>query len=126
MRTLTALILMMASPALAADGDPALLEQAKRQRTTGWVTLGGSTAAVGGGLALMLAGRPSGELSEEDPAVHELRTMGGVGLALAGVTGWLVGADSLRKASVTRERAMLTLAPEPVARGGGIRISGRF
>ncbi len=118
-------VALLASTGFAAEPDPELLQQSKRQRRAGWLEIGGGATLVSGGLALMIAGRPSGELSTEDPTVHELRTMSGIGLLLGGVTTMIVGTDSLRQAASSREAA-LSVTPEPVAQGAGVRLSGRF
>ena len=110
----------------AVEPDADLMALAKRQRTTGWIEIGAGAGAIGGGLTLMIAGRPSGALSDETNTVHELRTMGGIGVVLVGITTMLIGGNTLSVAAATRDEAMITLTPEPVAQGAGFRLNARF
>ena len=126
MRTLAAFVaLIAATPALASEPDPELLAQAKRHRTTGWAEIGGGATLSAGGLALMIAGRRSGDISTEDPVVHEVRTISGVGCLLVGLSTAVVGVDQLRLAGASR-RAAFSVTPEPIAQGAGLRLTGRF
>lgn len=125
MRTMILSTLLLAAPALAAEPDPDLLAQAKRQRTAGWAGISGGLVAIGAGVATMTVGRPSSEVSTEDPTVYELRSISGAALFLGGATSVIIGVDSLRKAASTREAA-LSVVPEPVARGAGVRLTARF
>ncbi|HHO51316.1 MAG TPA: hypothetical protein ENK18_10685 [Deltaproteobacteria bacterium] len=117
---------LLISTVAAAEPDPTLLAQARRQETTGVVELSTGATLIGGGLALMIVGRPGGQVSDEPPGLHELRTMGGIGLTLGGIVSMMAGGHALELASATREQAMLTVAPEAVSQGAGLRLYARF
>lgn len=119
-------ISLLISTVSAAEPNPELLAAAQRHKTTGVVELSAGAAAIGGGLTLMIAGRPGGELSDEPQGLHDLRTMGGIGLVLAGITSMMAGGQALERATLAREQAMLSVTPEPVAQGAGLRLHARF
>ncbi len=120
---LTSLLFSLAS---AAEPDAELLARAQQLKSLGVAEIGLGAGLAGGGLALMIVGREGGQLSGEAPAVHELRTMGGIGLLLAGITSAMAGGNALERAAAAREEATLSILPEPVAQGAGIRLQARF
>jgi len=125
-------LLMALLPALAADEDGKDMSyeaRADRALTAGWLEVGLGTAAVVGGLSVMLLGRGEpGAISDEEPLEHEVRTLSGGVLVVAGLTSVLVGGNQLGKAKSLREKASVTavVVPFPVRRGAGVAIDARF
>jgi hypothetical protein len=120
------LLIALAPTAFAADGSRT---DADRKATQGAVELGIGTAAIAGGLTLMLVGRgQAGDISDEEPFVHEARTIGGGVLIIAGITTVLVGANHLSKAKDMREREKVTTLVVPVVgpHGAGLVLDTRF
>lgn len=122
------LTLLLAFAAHAADPSEDPADQARRYSRNGAVQLSLGTAALGGGLVTLLVGRgTSGEISEESPAVHDLRSIGGAALVLGGFTGVLAGVNNLGRAQAARELSRgVTAVPTVGADGAGLRLVGRF
>ena len=130
-----AALLMALLPALAADEDGTNVKdvsyeaQADRALTAGWLGVGLGTAAIVGGMSVMLLGRGEpGAISDEEPVEHEVRTLSGGVLVVAGITSVLVGGNQLGRAKSLREKAALSavVVPFPLRRGAGVAIDARF
>src|SRR5688572_4082468 len=131
---ITALLIALL-PALAADEDGkepkdmSLDAQANRALTVGWLEVGIGTAAIVGGLSVMLVGRGApGEISDEEPLEHEARTLTGGVVIIAGITSVLVGGSQIGKAKSLREKASASamIVPFPTRHGAGIALDARF
>jgi hypothetical protein len=108
------------------DADPA-----QRLTTAGTIEVAAGSAAVVGGLGLMLVGRgPAGETSDEDNTVHDARTVGGAVLVVAGLATVAIGFDSRSRAARMREDeargATVRIAPLVVREGGGLALDVTF
>lgn len=127
-----AVLLLMAARGAEDETDPApVSDQARRATTVGAIEVGVGSAAVVGGLGLMLVGRgPPGEVSDESNAVHDGRTIGGAVLVLAGLTSVALGIDSLSRGARLREQesrgATARVSPLLVPRGGGVTVDLTF
>jgi len=125
-----AVLLLMA--ARGGEGDPPdESDPAKRATTAGTIEVAVGSAAVVGGVALLMVGRgDAGAISEESNAWHDTRTIGGSVLILAGATTIAIGIDSLSRGARLREnqtsQARARLSPLLVPRGAGVALHLTF
>jgi hypothetical protein len=127
-----AMVLVLSARGAEVETEPApVSDQARRATTVGAIEVGVGSAAILGGLGLMLVGRgPPGEVSDESNAVHDGRTIGGAVLVLGGLTSVALGIDSLSRGARLREQesggATARLSPLFVPGGGGVTFDLTF
>jgi hypothetical protein len=97
--------------------------RAQRHRRLGTAALVGGTAATAGGLVVLLVGRGRpGELSKESQAVSDVRSIGGAGLVITGLTVGLVGGSEIGKARALERGQVAALAPVLLPSGAGLAL----
>jgi hypothetical protein len=127
-----AVLLLTAAHGGEGGTDPDLVSaQARSATTAGAIEVSVGSAAVLGGIALMIVGRGApGEVSDESNAAHDARTLGGSVLVIAGLTTVALGIDSLSRGARLREQATrgttVHVSPLLVPRGGGVSLDLTF
>ncbi len=116
----------------AHAGDPdRVSDPAKRATTAGAIEVAAGSAAVVGGVALLFVGRGNaGQISEESNAWHDVRTIGGSVLILAGGTTIAIGVDSLSRGARMREqqadKPQAHVSPLILPHGGVVTVDLTF